>query len=200
VKAKRQANRKSKKQQILEKAIEVFAHGGSNQTTIADIAKKANIAQGTIYVYFESKGDLLNECLQEIVDPVIKGIISATKDIDDPMDRLYEFFIQHITLVKEKPYIARFLCMEARQHEEFYAKYPDFNPLKQYLDYVKNTTEEAIAVGRIRALDAEAFSYLIVGAMDLVMSQWFTNPGNIDISFLATSIRDIIRHGTLPPD
>jgi len=198
VKTKRQANRKSKKQQILEKAIEVFANKGSSQTTIADIAQKANIAQGTIYVYFDSKGDLLNECLQEIVDPIIKSIIESTKDIKDPMDRLYEFFIQHISLIKDKPYVARFLCMETRQHEEFYVKWPDYNPLKQYLEYVKLTTLEAIETKRIRNLDPDAFAYMIVGMMDLTMSQWFMNPGNVDISSLAVSIRDIIRYGTLP--
>lgn len=50
---------------ILEKAIEVFAEKGSQQTTIADIARRARIAQGTVYVYFSGKEELLNECMQE---------------------------------------------------------------------------------------------------------------------------------------
>jgi len=48
----RAATRKNKRGMILEKAIEVFAEKGSQQTTIADIAKRAKIAQGTVYVYF----------------------------------------------------------------------------------------------------------------------------------------------------
>ncbi|MDD3524487.1 MAG: helix-turn-helix domain containing protein [Candidatus Cloacimonetes bacterium] len=58
---KRSANRRNKKELILEKAIEVFARKGSQQTTIADIAHAAKIAQGTVYVYFDSKEALLNE-------------------------------------------------------------------------------------------------------------------------------------------
>lgn len=117
---KRAANRRNRKERILNKAIEVFARKGSQQSTISDIAKAAGIAQGTIYVYFSSKEELLNECMQVIIGPEIETIIDATKSIEDPMDRLYEFFVRHVALVKEKPYIARFLTMEARQNEEFY--------------------------------------------------------------------------------
>jgi len=194
---KRAANRKRKKDIILEKAIEVFAKNGSQQATIADVAKAAKTAQGTIYLYFSSKEDLLNECLQKIIDPEIQAIIDATQDIADTMDRLYEFFVQHIKLVQQKPYIARFLTMEARQNEEFYRAWPDYNPLKKYLNWVQKTAEEAIADKRIRPLDTKAFAFLIVGVMDLAMAQWLANPENLDIFDMAESIRDIIRHGTI---
>jgi TetR/AcrR family transcriptional regulator, fatty acid metabolism regulator protein len=194
---KRAANRKRKKDIILEKAIEVFAKNGSQQATIADVAKAAKTAQGTIYLYFSSKEELLNECLQKIINPEIQAIIDATQGIADTMDRLYEFFVQHIKLVQQKPYIARFLTMEARQNEEFYRAWPDYNPLKKYLNWVQKTAEEAIADKRIRPLDTKAFAFLIVGVMDLTMAQWLANPENLDIFDMAESIRDIIRHGTI---
>jgi len=194
---KRAANRKRKKDIILEKAIEVFAKNGSQQATIADVAKAAKTAQGTIYLYFSSKEELLNECLQKIINPEIQAIIDATQGIADTMDRLYEFFVQHIKLVQQKPYIARFLTMEARQNEEFYRAWPDYNPLKKYLNWVQKTAEEAIADKRIRPLDTKAFAFLIVGVMDLTMAQWLANPENLDIFDMAESILDIIRHGTI---
>lgn len=194
---KRAANRKRKKDIILEKAIEVFAKNGSQQATIADVAKAAKTAQGTIYLYFSSKEELLNECLQKIINPEIQAIIDATQGIADTMDRLYEFFVQHIKLVQQKPYIARFLTMEARQNEDFYRAWPDYNPLKKYLNWVQKTAEEAIADKRIRPLDTKAFAFLIVGVMDLTMAQWLANPENLDIFDMAESIRDIIRHGTI---
>jgi TetR/AcrR family transcriptional regulator, fatty acid metabolism regulator protein len=194
---KRAANRKRKKDIILEKAIEVFAKNGSQQATIADVAKAAKTAQGTIYLYFSSKEELLNECLQKIINPEIQAIIDATQGITDTMDRLYEFFVQHIKLVQQKPYIARFLTMEARQNEDFYRAWPDYNPLKKYLNWVQKTAEEAIADKRIRPLDTKAFAFLIVGVMDLTMAQWLANPENLDIFDMAESIRDIIRHGTI---
>ncbi|HNQ44554.1 MAG TPA: TetR/AcrR family transcriptional regulator, partial [Candidatus Cloacimonadota bacterium] len=156
---RRSAIRKSKRDIIIEKAIEVFAAKGSELTTIADIAKKARIAQGTVYVYFESKDDLLKHCMKEIITAEINTIIEATAQIPDTMDRLFEFFVKHIELVKNKPYVARFLTLETRQHEEFYLHNPDFNPLKLYLDFVLKVTREAIAVGRIRNISADAMAY-----------------------------------------
>lgn len=190
----RAATRRNKRDLILEKAIEVFAQKGSQQTTVADIAKKAKIAQGTVYVYFSSKEELLNECMQQIIGTEIDSIIEATKDIPDTMDRLFSFFEQHIALVKAKPYIARFLTMEARQNDDFFALYPDYNPLKRYLDYVKDLGRKAIAEKRIRDLDLDAFAYLIVGVMDLAMTQWLVYK-DLDIANMAASIRDILKYG-----
>ncbi len=180
---------------ILQKAIEVFAEKGSQQTTIADIARKARIAQGTVYVYFNSKEELLNECMQQIIGIEIQHIIDEVEQIPDTMDRLYSFFVLHINLVKEKPYIARFLTMEARQNDDFYTLYPDFNPLKRYLDYVKDLTQKAIAEGRIRDLDEQALAFLIVGVMDFAMAQWLVYQDTLDISKMAASIRDILKYG-----
>lgn len=200
MKTKRAANRRNRREMILEKAMEVFAKNGSQGSTIADIAKAAGIAQGTVYVYFDSKEDLLNECMHEIIGPEIEAIIARTKDIDDPMDRLYEFFNEHINLVENKPYIARLLTMENRQNEDFYSQWPNFNPLKRYLDYVEEIANNAIKDGRIRPLDTKTFAYIIVGVMDLSMAQWLTTSQSLDMTKMADSIRDIIRYGTLKKD
>lgn len=194
---KRPVGRKNTRDNLLEKATQVFAQRGSQHTTIADIAKAANIAQGTIYVYFQSKEELLGECIQKIINPEIEAIIEATKGIEDTMDRLYEFFVQHVRLVKQKPYVARFLTVEARHNEDFYTIWPDFNPLKIYLDWVEDIAEKAIQEKRIRPLDTKAFALLIVGVMDLVLAQWLSHPDTLDIAKVAESVRDIIRHGTL---
>ena len=175
--------------------MEVFVEKGSYKTTIADIARSAGIAQGTMYVYFKSKEALLNECMQEIIGQEIESIIELTSQIPDTMDRLYSFFVHHINLVKEKPYVARFLTMEARQHDEFFTMYPDYNPLKRYLDYVQEICEDAIGEKRIRRLDCKAFSYLIVGVMDFAMAQWLVHKDELDIMAMASSIRDILKYG-----
>ncbi|MCB5233910.1 MAG: TetR/AcrR family transcriptional regulator [Candidatus Cloacimonetes bacterium] len=200
MKTKRAANRRNRREMILEKAMEVFAKNGSQGSTIADIAKAAGIAQGTVYVYFESKEDLLNECMQEIIGPEIEEIIARTKDIEDTMERLFEFFNEHINLVESKPFIARLLTMENRQNENFYSQWPNFNPLKRYLDYVEELANDAIKDGRIRPLDTKTFAYMIVGVMDLAMAQWLTTSQSLDMSQMADSIRDIIRYGTLKKD
>lgn len=194
-KGNRPAGRQNKRELILEAAIEVFARKGSHLATIADVAKKARVALGTVYVYFESKDDLLQQCMKEIIDTEIKAIIESTKSISDPMERLVAFFQHHIELVHEKPYIARFITVEARQSESFTMRNPGYNPLHQYVDYVKEITTKAVSKKQIKKIDPEALAYLLVGSMDMVLWQWLASDHQVSIEGLIGSIRQILHSG-----
>ncbi|MDD4309357.1 MAG: TetR/AcrR family transcriptional regulator [Candidatus Cloacimonetes bacterium] len=191
----RKAGRQNKRDLLLNAAIEVFAHKGSNSATIADVAKRARVALGTVYVYFESKDDLLQHCMREIVDSELNSIIKQTETIFDPMDRLYAFFQQHVALVKEKPHVARFITVEARQSESFTNRNPGYNPLQKYLEFVKETTASAISKGNIMPIDPQALALILVGTMDIVLCQWLAGDKNVDIETIGQSIRNIIHTG-----
>ncbi|MCK9310255.1 MAG: TetR/AcrR family transcriptional regulator [Candidatus Cloacimonetes bacterium] len=193
----RKAGRNRKRDKILDSAIEVFALKGSNSATIADVAKKARVAMGTLYVYFESKEALLQCCMDEVISIELEAIIKKTATINDPMDRLYAFFMQHITLVHEKPYVARFITVEVRQSESFAHRNPGYNPMQRYLDFVEEIAVSAINSGRIRAIDPKAFSLLLVGAMDLIIWQWLATDVHLDIETITFHIRQILQHGIL---
>jgi len=191
----RKAGRQNKRDLLLNAAIEVFAKKGSTMATIADVAKKARVALGTVYVYFNSKDDLLQNCMKEIINTEIATIIKNTADIPDPMDRLYAFFMHHVELVKNKPYIARFLAVEARQNENFSKRNPGYNPLHQYIDFVKEITRKAIEDKKIQAIDPDAMAFLLVGAMDIILWQWLAEDESIDIDNICTHVRQILHPG-----
>jgi len=198
-KTNRPAGRQNKRELILEAAIEVFARKGSHLSTIADVARKARVALGTVYVYFVSKDDLLQQCMKEMIEKEIATIISTTQSINDPIDRLAAFFAHHVELVKEKPYIARFITVEARQSESFTLRNPGYNPLLHYLNYVKDIAEKAVASGQIKAIDPEAFALILVGSMDIVLWQWLASDSKMDIQQLTQSIRYILHNGVANP-
>jgi len=194
----RKAGRQNKRELLLNAAIEVFAKKGSNLATIADVAKKARVALGTVYVYFDSKDDLLQNCMKEIIESEINGIIAKTSDIPNHMDRLYEFFQHHVTLVKEKPYIARFLAVESRQSENFSRRNPGYNPLHKYLDFVQEVAKQAIQDKQIPEIDPEAFAYLLVGSMDIVLWSWLAGDSNMDLVGISSKLREILHAGVAP--
>lgn len=194
-KGNRPAGRQNKRELILDAAIEIFARKGSHQATIADVAKKARVALGTVYVYFTSKDDLLQQCMKEVIDKEIKTIIENTKNIVDPMERLVAFFQHHIELVSDRPFIARFITVEARQSESFTMRNPGYNPLHQYVDYVKEITSKAVAKKQIINIDPEALAFLLVGSMDIVLWQWLASDHKINIDMLIKSIREILHGG-----
>ncbi len=60
-----------KHEQILEAAATVFAHKGYYGARVADIAARAGIADGTIYLYFRSKEDILVKLFDEVISKVL---------------------------------------------------------------------------------------------------------------------------------
>jgi TetR/AcrR family fatty acid metabolism transcriptional regulator len=185
-----------KRRRILLAAIETFAIKGYSLATIAEIAKKADIACGTVYLYFRNKDDLLIQCMHEMMDSKLKEIQEKISTEPSAMERLYLFFIQHIELFTEDPNYARFMVVEVRQSEEFYKLYPSYNPLNKYLDYVQQLVQGAIDEGSIRKVDATAMAYMIIGAMDLVLTQWLIGDNAIDLRQITDNIRNILKSGT----
>lgn len=194
-KGSRPAGRQNKRELILDAAIEIFARKGSHQATIAEIAQKARVALGTVYVYFNSKDDLLQQCIKESIEKEIKTIIENTKNIADPMERLIAFFQHHIELVSERPFIARFITVEARQNENFTTRNPGYNPLNHYVEYVKDITTKAVAKNQIKNIDPEALAFLLVGSMDIVLWHWLASDHKIDIEAIIQAIRPILHSG-----
>ncbi len=188
------------RQKILEAAIKVFAEKGYNNTTISDVALAAKVGIGTLYNYFKNKDDLLTSCMDKTMEDEIQKIRALSEKETDPMDKLHAFFVNHASLIKTKPYVARFLVVELRQSESFYARNPSFNPLSYYLNYAKEIFSEAAKSGRIKNVDVEALAYLVVGAMDMVMTQWLVSGKILDIVSIINNIRSILAEGIRPKD
>ena len=186
----------SKRMRILQAAIEIFAIKGYSIATIADIAKKADVASGTVYLYFRNKDDLLIQCMHEMMDSKLKEIQAKIAPEKSAMERLYQFFVHHIDLFTQDPNYARLMVVEVRQSEEFYKLYPTYNPLNQYLDYVRELVQSAIDEGSIRDVNATAMAYMIIGAMDLVLTQWLIGDNAIDLKQITDNIRNILQAGT----
>lgn len=72
--AARRALVEERKAQILAAATKVFARKGFERATIAEIAREAGVAEGSIYNYFKNKGDLLISIPRQIVGPRIQGL------------------------------------------------------------------------------------------------------------------------------
>ena len=65
-----------RKQQILKAAARVFAHKGFERATIADVAREAKLAEGSIYNYYKNKNDLLASVPRLIVTPAVQPLIA----------------------------------------------------------------------------------------------------------------------------
>ncbi len=180
---------------ILTAAIKVFAQKGYMNTTMSDISIHAKVGIGTLYNYFRNKDDLLLQCMKKTIEEEIHQIQIASEKIKDPIDKLHNFFIKHAELVASKPYIAKFLVVELRQSEGFYKRNPSYNPLHYYMDYIGKILKTSMEKGRIRKVDINTLTYMLVGSMDMIFTQWLISGKTLQIEPLINNIREILKVG-----
>jgi TetR/AcrR family fatty acid metabolism transcriptional regulator len=192
----RKACRQSKRGVILNAALVVFSNKGYNRATIADVAKKAKVATGSVYIYFKNKEDLLQHCITEFVAAEIDNIIEKTSHITDPIEKLYEFYNLHGILLETQPNVSRFLAVEARQNDLYLrSSKKAYAPMKSYLGYLKPLINNAIEHGTTKSVDPSTLAHVLVGSMDYVLWQSLSWGSNIDFENLVRKIVEIMSSG-----
>ena len=180
---------------ILTAAIKMFAQKGYVNTTMSDVSLQAKVGIGTLYNYFRNKDDMLLQCMKKTIEDEIHVIREASEAEADPIDRLHSFFLKHSELIQCKPYIAKFLVVELRQSEGFYKRNPSYNPMNYYLDYCQGILQGAMDSGRIRKVDVKTLSYIVIGTMDMIFTQWLISGKTLDIKVMFESVRNILKLG-----
>lgn len=164
--------RGEKHAQILDAAIDVFAEKGFHKARISDVADRAKVADGTIYLYFRNKEELLLTIFEEKMGQLIDGVKAALAPIPDPLERLRAFARYHLAQVEAQRTIAEVLQVELRLSNKFLKEYRP-EKLWEYLNIIILCLQEGQAQGRIRAdLDIYIVAWSFFGAMDELAMQW----------------------------
>lgn len=171
------ATRGDKRDLILDAAIRVFARQGFHQSRVSDIAREAAVADGTIYIYFKHKEDLLISIFEEKMLGVIQGLREALVGKVDPADRLRTFIVYHLMQVANNSELAEILQVELRLSNKFMKEY---NParLTEYLDIIAEIVGEGQRRGQFRAdVSPQLIKRAIFGALDELAMHWVLTRG-----------------------
>ena len=122
-KARSSRQRSDKRVRIVDAAVGVFAEKGYRSARISDIARRAGVADGTIYLYFRNKEDLLLTIFEEKMDGILNGLRAAVDGIDSPADRMRAFARFHFEQMRLQPALAQVLQVELRQSTRFVREY-----------------------------------------------------------------------------
>ncbi len=164
--------KEDKSLRILDAAIKVFARKGFYNSTIADVAKVAEVAEGTIYLYFKNKDDLLISIFEHSMGIFIQAALKEIEGIDDPKEKLKRFLGLHLRLVQENPDLAQVLQIELRQSSKFMKEY-EGGKFSEYLNVVRSILEEGQAKGAFRKdLEPRILRRAIFGAVDEMALDW----------------------------
>src|SRR5215212_8952459 len=116
-------DRAAKRDRILDAAERVFAQRGFFAAKVADIAREAGVADGTIYLYFKNKDDLLISLFESRMERVNQILADAIAGATRPRDQLDAFVRAYLALIADQPTAAEVLTIELRQSTKFMREY-----------------------------------------------------------------------------
>lgn len=161
-----------KYQKIIQAATKVFADRGFYNAKVADVAKAAQVADGTIYLYFKNKDDLLISIFEESMDVFIAAVAKNMEGVQDPVEKLKRFICLHLELVKQNQDTAQVLQIELRQSSKFMKKYGG-TKFREYLAIISGILNEGKEKGIFRQdLNPFIVKRAIFGAIDEMALEW----------------------------
>lgn len=166
-----EGSRSDKRERILAAAERVFARRGFFAARVSEIAKDAGVADGTIYLYFKSKDDLLISLFETRMAQVNAVLREAIANAP-PAGQLRAFIRAYLRLVHDEPGAAEVLTIELRQSSKFMKEYE--NP--QFADFLR-MLGGLIAAGQERgeldpSIPAHVAARMIFGMLDELSLAW----------------------------
>lgn len=190
-----------KRERILEAAVQVFAQRGFFQARVADIAREAGVADGTIYLYFKSKDDILISLFEDRMVGIIAAFREELERLSGARARLHRFIELHLALVREKPQLAEVLTIELRQSSKFMREYRAAQ-FGEYLGVLSEILELGRREGDFRAdLEPRILCRVLFGALDEVSLAWSSSEKSrrdrLDLGEAAREISNLCDRGLL---
>lgn len=155
-----------KRSRILDAAEHVFARRGFHGARVTDIARRAGVADGTIYLYFKNKDDLLVSLFEDRMSRVNSMLQQTLEQTSGARARLERFLAEYLALADERPSLAEVMSIELRSSSKFMKEYKNFKFL-EFLSLVARVVEEGQQEGAIRAdVQPELVARALFGAVD----------------------------------
>lgn len=197
-------NKKSKSNgkyhQILEAAIKVFAEQGFHQATISQIAKEAGVADGTIYLYFKNKEDIMVNFFGYKTKEVFGRFREEVDKADNARDKLRLLIKRHLEEFQRDRSMAILYQTETRRFSRM-CEEQIREMSKMYLDLVSEIVESGQDEGLMRKdLYMGLVKRFIIGAIDEVINTWLHSGGSYDLVSMADPLVDLFIRGVGNPE
>jgi TetR/AcrR family fatty acid metabolism transcriptional regulator len=155
-----------KRDRILRAAVKIFSRNGFFNSKVSEIARAAEVADGTIYLYFKNKDDLLISLFEEKMGEVVADVRRRITVGENAIDKLRIFVENHMDLLERESGLVEVLQVELRQSTKFLK---DYTPVKffEYLEVISDILEEGKSQGVLRPdLNVSVARRAIFGALD----------------------------------
>ena len=173
--------REQKHRRIQRAAIEVFASKGYFGARMADVAAAANVADGTLYLYFEGKEHLLMSIFDGVLGRFIERLDDEIATMTDPRQKLSVMVRLHLETLGRDHALAHVLQIETRHSRRFMSLFTR-GKLGEYLNLVRSIIEEGQELGAFRRdISPGLATNVVFGAVDELVMSWILTdqPGDL---------------------
>ncbi|WP_188389278.1 TetR/AcrR family transcriptional regulator [Priestia taiwanensis] len=190
---------KPKYKQIIEAAVIVIAENGYHQAQVSKIARQAGVADGTIYLYFKNKEDILISLFQEKMGEFITKIEAEIEGIESASEKLFMLIETHLSLLAADHQLAIVTQLELRQsNKELRVKINEV--LKKYLEVIDLILRTGMEKGEFsKELDIRLTRQMIFGTLDEIVTSWVMSEHKYDLVALAKNVHHFLMNGCCVP-
>jgi TetR/AcrR family transcriptional regulator, fatty acid metabolism regulator protein len=189
-------NRNAEKyQRILDAAVAVFAEKGFFTSRISDIADRAGVADGTVYLYFRNKEEILMTAINTAFDAFMRHARSELETLPSPAERLRRLAFLHLEALGSNRNLAVVFQMELRQSTRFLSEFSHHHMI-EYLALARAAISDGQASGLFRPeMPAKVAANCFFGALDEMVTTWVLNEHEYRLANVADTVVDIFLNG-----
>jgi TetR/AcrR family fatty acid metabolism transcriptional regulator len=181
--------------QIIDAAVIAIAENGYHQAQVSKIAKQAGVADGTIYLYFKNKEDILISLFEEKMGNFVEKIDNMIAGKGTAAEKLLMVIESHFKMLSDDHHLAIVTQLELRQsNKELRLKINDV--LKGYLQVIDKILIEGVESGEFSSdLDVRLARQMIFGTIDETVTSWVMNEEKYDLKALSIPVQRLLLNG-----
>ncbi len=184
-----------KYQRILDAAVAVFAERGFHSSRVSDIASRADVADGTIYLYFKNKEEILMAAINSAFDAFMRNARTEIAAIPSPVDKLRHLAYLHLKAMGSNRNMAIVFQMELRQSVRFLEAF-SHHEMVEYFGLVRECIRQGQDQGLFRPeLQEKIAANCFFGALDEMVTSWVLADKDYPLAQAADSVSNIILQG-----
>lgn len=191
--AKDKAN--GKYEAILRAAIKVFARSGFFNAKVADVAREAGVADGTVYLYFKNKDDILVSIFNHVMEEALALGRQRLAEVGDPVEKLKRIVHAHLDRIGRDRELAVVFQVELRSSTKFMEQF-SATKVTEYLDMIRVVIEEGKRRGVFRkGINTTIAAKVLFGALDEMATNWVLSRKRYNLISTAEPVIDLLLNG-----
>ena len=184
-----------KRREILQASIRVFARSGFFNSKVSDIAKQAGVADGTIYLYFRNKDDLLISLFDQTMGEFVARAREALETASHPVEKLRRLAALHLDGLGRNRELAVVFQIELRHSSKFMSRFSKTR-LADYFNLIRGVIREGQSAGHFRKdVNEKIVTKCFFGALDEMATNWILSKREYNLAALSDVVVDVFVQG-----